>query len=258
MFKNVNDFEDTKHLNRERYLRSVFSFFDFPRFALNTPWMKLGAIFDWDGVIIDSSAAHEESWDRLAAEEKRTLPEGYFKEGFGRKNAFIIPHLLNWADEADVNEVNRLGDRKEALYREILKERGIQPLLGVRELLAELKAAEIPCVVGSSTPRENIDTVMRLAALHDCFDAVVSADDVTVGKPHPEVFLKAAACIDRVPEYCVVFEDAHVGIEAGLAGGMKVVGVATTHPRDELKGVNFSVECLTEVNVSRLKALWSA
>lgn len=196
----------------------------------------IGAIFDWDGVIIDSSAAHEHSWDLLAADEKRVLPPGHFKAGFGRKNQFIIPNILKWADAADTAEIARLGARKEELYREILKTTGIQALPGVRELLEGLRAAGIPCVVGSSTPRLNIEHVMTLAKLHGFFADIVSAEDVSHGKPHPEVFLKAAVKINRIPAKCVVFEDAFVGLEAARAGGFKSIGVGTTNSVESLQG----------------------
>jgi len=194
---------------------------------------EIGAIFDWDGVIIDSSAAHEQSWDLLAAEEKRVLPTGHFKAGFGRKNQFIIPNILNWANDAA--EIERIGRRKEELYREILKTSGIQALPGVRELLEGLRAAGIPCVVGSSTPRLNIEHVMTLANLHGFFADIVSAEDVSHGKPNPEVFLKAASKINRLPANCVVFEDAFVGLEAARAGGFKSIGVGTTNSVETLK-----------------------
>ena len=73
------------------------------------------AVFDWDGVVIDSSVAHERSWDALAKEENLPLPADHFVRGFGRKNEWIIPQLLGWTAEA--TEVNRLSLRKEALYR---------------------------------------------------------------------------------------------------------------------------------------------
>ena len=85
----------------------------------------LGAVFDWDGVVIDSSRHHEESWNRLAAEAGRVLPEGHFLKGFGMKNEAIIPGILGWTrDEA---EIRRLSLRKEVLYREVIRERGIEP-----------------------------------------------------------------------------------------------------------------------------------
>ena len=68
-----------------------------------------GAIFDWDGVVIDSSRCHEESWERLAREEKRPLAEGHFHAGFGRKNEIIIPEILGWT--RDTEEIERLSLR---------------------------------------------------------------------------------------------------------------------------------------------------
>ncbi len=214
----------------------------------------IGAIFDWDGVIIDSSAAHEQSWDLLAEEEKRVLPPGHFKAGFGRKNQFIIPQILKWSDDAV--EIARLGRRKEELYREILKTTGISALPGVRDLLEGLRASGVPCVVGSSTPRVNIDHVMTLAKLHGFFADIVSAEDVSHGKPDPEVFLKAAAKINRAPARCVVFEDAFVGLEAARAGEFKCIGVATTHPVESLLGkCDLAVFRLVEISSGQVVAL---
>src|SRR5579871_5734159 len=88
-----------------------------------------GAIFDWDGVIINSAAHHEESWERLAREEERPLADGHFKAGFGMKNEVIIPELLKWTE--DHGEIRRISLRKEALYREVVLERGIVALPGV-------------------------------------------------------------------------------------------------------------------------------
>lgn len=216
--------------------------------------MNIGAIFDWDGVVIDSSAAHEESWERLAKEESRYLPPDHFKKGFGKKNQVIIPEMLQWTQDKD--EIQRLGDRKEELYREIIKERGIEALPGVVELLEFFQRKTIPCVVGSSTPRLNIETIMNVIGLQGFFAGIIAAEDVDRGKPDPDVFLQGAALIERAPERCVVFEDAHHGIEAAQAGGMKCVGVATTHPIETLKGAHIRVKRLDELDRDELLGLW--
>lgn len=169
------------------------------------------------------------------------------------KNEVIIPGILDWThDEA---EIRRLSLRKEELYRDIIRERGISPLPGVREFLERLHRAGMPCVIGSSTHRLNIETSLRLLGLEKYFRALVTAEDVKAGKPDPEVFLKAAAAIDRKPSDCVVFEDAPVGIEAALAGGMAVVGVATTHAPGILSRAHATVARLDELDVARLEAL---
>ena len=215
--------------------------------------MTLGAIFDWDGVIIDSSSHHEESWERLAKETGFALPEGHFKKGFGMKNEFIIQNLLNWSERPE--ETLKLSLRKEELYREILFDWGIDPLPGVTEWLAKLKRRGIRCAIGSSTHRLNIETSLEVLGFEDCFSAIVTAEDVTHGKPDPEVFLIAAQRIDHHPSDCVVFEDALVGIEAGHRGGMKVVAVATTNRIEALGAADLAVLSLDQLSVDQVAAL---
>jgi len=214
---------------------------------------RWGAIFDWDGVIIDSSKHHETAWERLAQEERRELPPGHFKLGFGRKNQFIIPNILKWTSE--IEEVERLGNRKEELYREAMAESGLTPLPGVKAWLQKLNDAGVPCAVGSSTPRKNIELALSLIHLAPYFKVIITAEDVSMGKPNPEVFLKAAAGIQRPPACCVVFEDAHVGLEAAKAGGMRAVGIATTHPASELTNADIAVQTVNELSVEML-AKW--
>src|SRR5262245_47839802 len=180
------------------------------------------AIFDWDGVIIDSSNQHERSWDKFAELEGKKLPPGFFKRSFGMKNQKIIPELLGWTH--DPQEIERMSLLKETLYREIINAEGIAPLPGVLDFLNQLYDAQIPCAVGSSTPRANIDCIIEKIGCEKYFQAIVCGEDVKRGKPNPEVFLIGARKLNVAPERCAVFEDAHVGIEAALAGGMKAVG----------------------------------
>jgi HAD superfamily hydrolase (TIGR01509 family) len=214
---------------------------------------SIGAIFDWDGVVIDSSAHHEESWERLAKETGYQLPLGHFKKGFGMKNEFIIPNLLQWT--TDPTEIGRLSLRKEALYRDIVLEWGLKPLTGVVTWLDRLRDAGIPCAIGSSTHRLNIETGLASIGLKERFQAIITAEDVSHGKPDPEVFLKASSRLSVPPERCVVFEDALVGIEAAHRGGMKVIAVATTNPIEFLRAADLAVHQLDELTVARLHEL---
>jgi beta-phosphoglucomutase family hydrolase len=213
----------------------------------------IGAIFDWDGVVVDSSAAHAQSWVRLAAEEGRVLPEDHFRKGFGMKNEVIIPRLLGWSETPA--EITRLSLRKEALYREIIRETNVAALPGVRTWLQRLAEAGVPCVIGSSTHRLNIEFTLPVIGLRDFFSDMVTAENVSHGKPDPEVFLLAAQRIGVPPERCVVFEDALAGIEAARRGGMKVVAVATTHAREALQVADIVVDALDELGVDQLRDL---
>lgn len=213
----------------------------------------LAVLFDWDGVVIDSSAQHEKSWELLAAETGLVLPPDHFKRGFGRKNQIIIPEILGWSH--DPEEIQRLADRKEELYRELVRESGVTILPGAREILSALHAEHIPAAIGSSTPRANLEAIFASTGLDRYFQAVVSAEDVVHGKPAPDVFLKAAARLNHPPDRCVVFEDALFGIEAAQRAGMKVVAVATTNPLELLQHADRAVASLEEVRVEDLRAL---
>jgi len=213
-----------------------------------------GAIFDWDGVIIDSSRHHEESWERLAREIAKPLPDGHFKRGFGMKNEWIIPNLLKWSE--DVEEIRTLSLRKEAVYREVVADWGVTALPGVVEWLKILADAGIPRVIGSSTHRLNIESSLDRLGLTNAFDGMITAEDVSAGKPDPQVFLKAAAKMGLPPEICVVFEDAHVGIEAAQRAGMRVVAVATTNPLEDLGKASLAVRSMAELNLEKVNRLF--
>jgi len=217
----------------------------------------LGVIFDWDGVIIDSHDQHRQAFYQVAAELGKPFSDELFAKCFGMRNQSILGPLLGWVDPVDTGRMQELADHKEQIYRDILKQTGIDPLPGVLELLEELGEHGIPCSVGSSTPHENIRTIMEITGLGRYFAAVTAAEDVRNGKPDPEVFLVAASRIGREPAHCVVFEDAFVGLEAARRGGMKAIGVATTHPADQLwDHADLVVTRLTEISLSRIRGLW--
>lgn len=217
-----------------------------------------GVIFDWDGVIIDSHDQHEKAWFRLAEELGHPMTRELFDESFGMRNETCIPEVFQWADKGDHAKIREIGDRKEEIYRDVLRETGIEPLPGVVSLLEELRDARIPAVVGSSTSRLNILTVMEVTVLGPLFVAISAAEDVTQGKPAPDVFLRAAEKMLREPQHCVVFEDAFVGLEAAKSAGMKRIAVATTHPIDALTDSDLAVNSLEEVNLGKIDSLFSS
>jgi len=204
-----------------------------------------GALFDWDGVIINSASAHERSWERLAETESLSLPADHFLKGFGMRNEVIIPDLLEWT--RDPEEIRRLSLRKEELYRDVVREEGVEVLPGVRTYLTSLQKAAVPCVVATSTQRANVELIFDVTGLGPFFQDVVASEDVRHGKPDPEVFLIAAEKAGVSPADAVVFEDAHHGIEAALAGNMRAIGVLTTHPGGILQGAHRLVNQLDEL-----------
>ncbi len=193
--------------------------------------MRRAVIFDMDGVLVDSYRAHLESWQALAAEHGRTFTEAEFAATFGRTSRDIIATL--WGGTvAGPDDIRRLDDRKEALFRERIVRR-FPAMPGARELIDSLRAAGFRLAVGSSGPPENVAAVLSHLGPPTLFDAVVNGRDVTRGKPDPQVFLIAAERLGVPPSLCVVVEDAPPGIEAAARAGMASVALLSTGRRPQ-------------------------
>lgn len=213
---------------------------------------QCGVIFDLDGVIVDTKAAHYASFVQLGDEAGYTISPDQFKQVFGRRNNDIFPILYGHAlPEA---EIERLSDRKEAIFRELVRGR-VRALPGVAELLPALHTAGFHLAIGTSTPRANVNLILSELHLLYYFPIIVSAEDVTRGKPDPQVFLLAAKGLLVPPAQCVVVEDAVAGVQAALAGGMRALAVTTNHPRAALSHATRVVESLAEIAPEEVLAM---
>lgn len=185
-----------------------------------------GVIFDMDGVLVDSYRAHFESWQMLCREQGLRMTESDFVATFGRTSREVIRHL--WGDHAfDDRTIAALDDRKEALFRELLRQ-DFPAMDGAVALIDCLRDAGFRLALGSSAPRENVDVVLEQLARRDAFQAAVTGNDVTRGKPDPQVFLLGAERLGLPPASCLVIEDAPLGVTAARAAGMRCVGFAST------------------------------
>jgi beta-phosphoglucomutase len=178
-----------------------------------------------DGTLIDSAEYHWLTWRDTLAREGHTLTEEQFASWFGQRNDAILRRYLG--DHLPADDIRRIGGAKEAAYREMVRARGIQALPGVREWLRRLHDAGWRQAVASSAPPENIHAILDVLDVDDCFEAVVSAEEVPHGKPAPDVFLLAAQRVGVPPSRCVVVEDAPAGVEAGRRGGMRTIGLTS-------------------------------
>jgi beta-phosphoglucomutase len=214
-------------------------------------------IWDVDGTLVDTAAQHFHAWERLAAELGQPFTRDDFAATFGLRNPEIIRQLF--FPDADDRRCADLGRRKEDYYRASVREEGTQLLPGAAKLLKEFADAGWPQAVGSSAPPGNLDLLLGVTGIRHYFAAVVTGDDVTRGKPDPEVFLTAAARLGVGPGRCVVFEDAAAGVEAAKAGGMRCVAVTFVghHPAEKLRaaGADLVVGSLDEVTVEKLRLL---
>ena len=216
-----------------------------------------GVIFDWDGVVINSAPLHEKSWELLAEELKLPLPKDHFYRGFGKRNDVIIPEILQWTQNKVY--IENWGMRKEEIYRELGTTQGIPILKGIREFLDSLKLKNIPCAIGTSTEKKNLNLAFEQLNISHFFSGSACSEDVMHGKPNPEVFIKAAHIIKKTPSSCVVLEDSTHGILAAKACGMKALGLSTTRKKEELikSGADYVVKDPSFLNISLLQSLFA-
>lgn len=190
------------------------------------------AIFDMDGVLIDSGAHHRQAWRALLAElgAEPAHPD-HWRLTIGRPSEEAIPLLLG--RRMSGAEARRLARRKRDLYQE-QTQIGLEPVPGVPEFLASLARLGVPRAVGTSASRWDAERLLDDLGILRHFDVVVTSDDVMLGKPDPEVWTQAARRLRVAPTTCVVFEDALVGVQAARTAGMRAIGVTTAHTEAEL------------------------
>ncbi|QHV96502.1 HAD family hydrolase [Spirosoma endbachense] len=203
------------------------------------PDAPFAALFDMDGVIVDNTDFHINAWLQFAQHKGIPLTrDQYIDHINGRVSADAMAYVFQRPIEP--GELIVLTEEKEAIYRELYRPH-LQPAPGLITLLEALKARNVPTAVGTSAPMSNVHFTLDGLLLRPYFDTVVDASLVKHGKPHPEIYLKAAEKVGVEPARCVVFEDAFAGIQAGLRAGMAVIAVATTLTRNELAGSGASL-----------------
>ena len=197
----------------------------------------VGVIFDMDGVLVDSAEAHRRAWQQLGDEVGTPFSAALFQQTFGQRNASIIPIWLDTSDAGTITvaRLDELADRKETLYRQLVRQGGVRVYPGLSSLLAKLRALGARIAVASSGPHANVSLLVDTIGVRDAIDAVVASEDVREGKPHPEVFLTAAQRLGIEPIDCAVVEDSVHGIEAAKRGGMLAVAVLTSTADEALR-----------------------
>lgn len=191
-----------------------------------------GVIFDMDGVLVDSYEAHFESWRRMLQPRGLEMTRDEFNSSFGQTCREIIRRVYG-RHATDEAAVIAWDTQKEATYRAILCEK-FPAMDGAIDLIRQLHDARCALAVGSSGPAENVAVVLEQLGAQPYFAATVDAGQIRLGKPHPEVFLKAAEKLGLPPSRCAVVEDSPHGIEAARRAGMAAVALVGTAARDRL------------------------
>lgn len=185
-------------------------------------------IFDLDGTLVDTMPLHYRAWNRAMqrAGLKEELSEDLFYSLGGMPTRGVARVFAK--HYGIMIDVEKVFHEKEALFMEMMAEmKYIQPVVD----FARKRHGQFPLSVASGGPKVIVNHTLQLMKLADLFPVVVTPEDVTHGKPSPEMFLLAAKKMGVAPEKCLVFEDAVPGIQAAEAAGMKWVRVDSRIPR---------------------------
>lgn len=197
--------------------------------------MVRAVIFDMDGVIVDNRDVHIEAFGILCRRYGVAFDRSNLSWMYGKGNDSIIPGIFP-PEVVERVGLHKLGEEKEAIYRDIYSDR-VAPTRGLVTFLNDLQRHGIPCAIGSSAPRVNVDFVLEHCTLEEYFSVLVTGDMVQFRKPDPAIFTLAAELLGCKANECLVFEDSRAGIESAQAAGMPVVALATTLPRKSLQEI---------------------
>ncbi len=202
-------------------------------------------IFDMDGTLIDSVNADFLAWQKVFADYDKLLTFHDYTPLLGMRSLSVVDRFFNPENEEEQKEVLT---KKSIYFREIIDDNGIELIPFADDFIKHLKEQNIPLALATSSRQAKMKMVMEKVGLFSYFDAIVTAEDVTNGKPAPEIFLKAASLLDVMPEDCIVFEDTVNGIKAAKSAMMKCVGLDTNDTAGLLKDADIVIESFKDLD----------
>ena len=218
------------------------------------------AVFDFDGVIVDSEPLHYRSLRDALRPEGVEISEAEYLQvylAYDDREAIRLA-LEHHGQSTDPARRERIEARKVETFARLIPE--IPVFDGVRDLVRALEA-EMPLAIASGARHDEVDAILRGVGLRDAFEAIVGAEDAERTKPDPAPYLEAARrlaarTVGLTPEECVAFEDSMPGIASALVAGMKVVGIAHSYPAEKLRAAHRVVDSLVGLDAGSLRGLF--
>ncbi len=212
-----------------------------------------GAIFDVDGVVIDTAHIHHKSWEAVLKKYGMKFTYADFKnkvDGLPRAKGAekILPHFSK-------KEIQGVFDEKQSYFAGFLEKEKIKVFRSTVSLIKKLKKHKIKIAMASSS--RNAAGSLKKAGLFRHFDIDAEGAYVKRGKPHPDLFLRAAKRLKLPPGDCVVFEDAQIGLVAAKRAGMRSIGIKRDK-KSRLKGADLIVKDLRQVTVKKIESIFHA
>lgn len=205
-------------------------------------------VFDMDGTMIDNMQYHKRAWISFFATYDILITDDLFKRDIsGKSNNHILQTFF--AKDLTLDEIKTFSEKKEALYREIYKD-AIHEIRGLKDVLETLKGYDKQLAIATTATQKNRDFALSQLALSPYFAVIKGEEHVKHGKPHPEIYLATAKDLGVAPNNCIVFEDTPSGVAAAVDAGMTVVGLLTTHSKEELHRATYHIDDYSDVAFS--------
>lgn len=215
------------------------------------PQLSTAVIFDMDGVLLDSEPLHYEAVRLILAEQGIDFPLADYFHYLG------TTLTSTWDDLCERYPITMSFEQFEARYNDDVLaqyEAGAPLIPGARELVEQLRKAGVPIAVASSSHRMWVEAALAGVGLREYFDQTTAGDEVSMGKPSPEIYLKAAEKLGVDPAHCIAVEDAPAGVESANAAGMQVVLVRSELTNDIELTSDWQVNDLTEFKLTWLSS----
>ena len=185
--------------------------------------MIKAVIFDMDGLMIDSERVTFEGYQQVLAKENLTMSEEKYKTLLGKPVKAV--HDLFKEDYGPQYDVDQIIKDVHAYIAKRFETEGVPLKPGLVELLKYLKENNYKTIIATSSHRNRVDLIVKQAQIDQYFDDSICGDEVTKGKPNPEVFLKACQKLQVSPQDALVLEDSESGINAAYNADIKVIGI---------------------------------
>ena len=215
--------------------------------------MLKAIIFDLDGTLVDSLPYHHESWRILF--KNNNIEEYDFTEILKEYKGGGTLELMTsvFGNMYTKDELKKMSDDKEVIFRDIYRSK-IYPIEGLKKFLDNLKENNILLSIGSNAIRKNVLMTIEELGITNYFSSIICGDEVSRGKPDPEMYIKTLSNLNVGKDECIIFEDSIEGVTAAKNADIKVIGVTSSQSSEKLKSVGAfkTIDDYTKIKVDNI------